>query len=299
MLNLFLQPLNKLTPSQKDKMAIYAYLLAMLFFMLSAVGSAFTFLDILLGVFSFFMYLFLQSNAVSQRIKQGEKQSPAIGYLVTAVCMFLIFFALAAFDSIAIVPFFMSCFLMVNWIVRFVLSRVTHPSAIASPAASGAIKPDLPKTSQIAENGCLSPDLKKLHPIYQEDLKILRRHLEDLQARKAGVSSFLDSFFAGSAISKTRYTSVLQNAEHVLEANYNAAAKAAMMFGNSIPTPEREQLMDRYVNDSTDVMNKIDGVINQLLKVQQSDVLSEGDTLDVLLDDLAATTSYYQRSQRS
>lgn len=136
-----------------------------------------------------------------------------------------------------------------------------------------------------------------IHPIYQQALDQLAGHMKDLEQREASVSAFLDVFFQGSAISKSRYLSVIQNAKKVLENNYECALRAAGMFGSSLPTQERQEMMQRYVSDSADVMNKIDRVIDQLIMTQQSDVLSEGDILDSLLDDLAATTSYYQKSR--
>lgn len=142
------------------------------------------------------------------------------------------------------------------------------------------------------------PKPQRIHPVYQEDLDQLQRHLQNLQDREETVSIFLDDFFQGSNISKSRYTEVLKNARRVLNANYENARKAALLFGNGEPTPERTEIMDRYVADSADVMNKIERIIDELIKVQQSDVIADGDRLDTLLDDLAVTTSYYQKSAR-
>lgn len=174
-------------------------------------------------------------------------------------------------------------------IIRWIIYRIAR---LRKPAP----QPSVVQPAPAPNRGIPKSRPVNIHPVYQQDLDQLAAHIRDLEEREAAVSVFLDSFFADSAISKSRYLTVILNAKHVLEANYENALRAAGMFGGSVPTPERVEIMDRYVSDSADVMSKIDRVINQLIAVQQSDLLADGSVLDGLLDDLAATTSYYQRS---
>lgn len=131
---------------------------------------------------------------------------------------------------------------------------------------------------------------------YQQALNKLKADIDELDEREQTVSDFLDDFFAGSTVSKSRYISVIQSARKNLQTNYEKAQQAVKMFGKSEPTKERMEILNRYVDDSADIINKVEKVIDELITVQQNDVISDGDTLDGLLDDLARTTSYYQRS---
>lgn len=136
----------------------------------------------------------------------------------------------------------------------------------------------------------------KTSPSYQKALDILKKDIRDIEQRETSVSSFLDDFFAGSTVSKSRYLQTIQNAKQRLETNYEKACQAVKLFGNSEPTAERMEILNRYVQDSNEIMNKVEKVIDELITVQANDVISDGDVLDGLLDDLANTTSYYQRS---
>lgn len=145
-----------------------------------------------------------------------------------------------------------------------------------------------------------TPDLNKAagrpHASYQTALAQLQRDIREMETREKSVSSFLDDFFEDSTVSKTRYLTVLKNAHARMETNYEKAQQAVKLFGTSEPTKERMEILNRYVQDSSEILKRVDRVINELITVQQNDVISDGDVLDSLLDDLADTTAYYQRS---
>ena len=185
------------------------------------------------------------------------------------------------------------CLLALVWLFTRLRKRVSQSNPVSLPQEEEMDDdlPDLPKAKP-------EPSAV-IRPEYARALAMLKNNLTELESREESVSDFLDDYFAGSTISKSRYLQVIQNAKHVLKTNYEKASQAVKLFGNSVPTPERLEIMEKYVRDSQDVVNNLERVINELIKVQQSDVLNDGSKLDVLLDDLAATTSYYQKQQGS
>ena len=177
-----------------------------------------------------------------------------------------------------------------------VLRKPSKPAAQSGsslqPQAQESLPP-LPKTP------AKMPSAAAMRPEFAKRLAMLNNLRNELESREDSVSSFLDDYFEGSTISKSRYLQVIQNARHVLKTNSDKALQAVKLFGNANPTPERIEILDAYVKDSRDVMNGVEKVINELIKVQQSDVLNDGDKLDELLTALTTTTTHYQKQQRS
>lgn len=289
--------LIKMKEKTRKYYCLFFYVLAYAFLLLLANSTAwYTLLLNGAGIgMSLVMVLLMLVNLIKKErtpLRVYTDPNPLIMMLVCFIMLAMLGIA-EPYQSFIMVSSVMMLSLMEAWtlytIIRWILYRIfkNKPAKTISPASQPAPSPgrSVPKSRPV-----------QIHPVYQQDLDELASHIRDLDEREAAVSVFLDSFFADSVVSKSRYLNVIHNAKHVLEANYENALRAAGMFGGGVPTPERVEIMDRYVSDSAEVMNKIDQVINQLICVQQSDQLADGSVLDGLLDDLAATTSYYQRS---
>ncbi len=132
------------------------------------------------------------------------------------------------------------------------------------------------------------------NPVYQDLLERLQENIQNVQSRQQEVEKLIDESFEGSLISSTRYKQVMQNAQEVLEKNYQNAYQAVSLFGSSTPTQERLAILENYVHDSDEVTKKIDRVVDELLKLRQSNVFESGDELDRRLEELADTTVYYR-----
>ncbi len=145
-----------------------------------------------------------------------------------------------------------------------------------------------------------NPPLPTLSPqpdtafVYQTLLKKLQENIQNVESRQEEVDKLIEESFEGSLISSSRYKQVMQNAQEVLEKNYQNAYQAVSLFGSSAPTQERLAILENYVNDSDEVTKKIDRVIEELLKLRQSNTFESGDELDRRLEELADTTVYYR-----
>lgn len=145
------------------------------------------------------------------------------------------------------------------------------------------------------------PDLKntRIPAEYAVRLQELYDISEEMQERRQSVSGLLSDFFHDSVISIDRYQSVMNDAAETLKRNYQKASEAVRLFGNSKVTPERIFMLDTYLNDSKDLMNKMERIIDELIRSQQTEVISDSDVLDPMLDSLAETTSLYRQNRRS
>lgn len=131
-------------------------------------------------------------------------------------------------------------------------------------------------------------------PEYKALLQKLKDNIEIVQEREHEVEELIDDSFEGSWISSARYKQVMQNAEEILQKNYQNAAQAISLFGSSKPTPERLAILGNYVRNSDEITQKIDRVIDELLKLRQSYTFESDDELDRRLEELADTTVYYR-----
>ncbi|MDE5757922.1 MAG: hypothetical protein K2H85_04845 [Allobaculum sp.] len=131
------------------------------------------------------------------------------------------------------------------------------------------------------------------NPVYQDLLDRLQENIQEVKSGQQEVEKLIDESFEGSIISSIRYKQVMQNAQEVLEKNYQNASQAVALFGSSAPTQERLAILENYVHDSDEVTQKIARVVDELLKLRQSNVFESGDELDRRLEELADTTMYY------
>lgn len=200
--------------------------------------------------------------------------------LISMISVFVLAFH-AAFSWFAIISFllgFIGFFLCFFGIIAF------HSSA--SIASSPKLEVPLPPT----------PKEKPIQyaPEYKALLEKLKDNINGIQERQNEVEELIDDSFEGSLISSARYKQVMQSAEEILQKNYQNAAQAVSLFGSSKPTAERLTILEGYVHDSDEVTQKIDRVIDELLKLRQSYTFESGDELDKRLEDLADTTVYYR-----
>lgn len=185
----------------------------------------------------------------------------------------------------AVLLLFASTFCAIWTIVSWIICRVrgSHPLPAPEAGASESSRPrTLPKTRT------------KTFPEYQVRLDQLAEMKNDIQQRQASLSGFLKEYFNNSVISVSRYESVMLDAGDVLSTNLEKAEQAVDMFGGSMkPNPERLAILDAYVNDSKAIVIKMEGIVDELIKVQQSRVIHDSDHLDEMLDSLSETTSRY------
>lgn len=135
-----------------------------------------------------------------------------------------------------------------------------------------------------------------MHPYYKRNLEQLERDTKVIPRREKAVNGFLEDLFGGSSLTKNRYKQVIDHAQDILEDNYAKAKKAIELFDNqSEPAPERREIIDRYVQDSDDIISSFEKVVNELIRIQQNETLEKGDVLDENLKNLAETTHYYQQ----
>lgn len=152
-----------------------------------------------------------------------------------------------------------------------------------------------PKVSKPKTSSAPKPRQRKsaIPKEYKVILKKLENIKKDAQDRYNSVEALLQEYFGDSAISIARYTDVLTKANDVLEQNYEHANNAVKLFGSSKPTPARLEILTHYVHDSEDVLNKINQIVDELIRVHQSSSFEKGDVLDARLDELVQTTHYY------
>ncbi len=165
----------------------------------------------------------------------------------------------------------------------FMRSHQKQSRPAAPPAAEKIRKPPLPQ-KKAAE---------KTDPAYQKRLDILRKLSSEMISRQNSISGFLKDYFQNSLISISRYESVMQDATEVLQDNYEKASQAVSMFGSAPATPDRLRILDGYVSDSRDTVQKMETIFDELIKVQQKRSFEDADSLDEMLDSLASTTRAY------
>lgn len=166
------------------------------------------------------------------------------------------------------------------WIYSHSQRRVPAP-VITQPAVEETV-PELPLVS---------------HPVYMERLNSIEEIAKKMKWRQSNIQEFIASCFAGSNITIERYDAIISNSISVLETNAKRARQAVKMFGSDTkPTPERTAILDAYYQDSADIENRLNRIIDELLRMQQKTAMDNSDKLDALLVSLADTTKAYNQS---
>lgn len=139
------------------------------------------------------------------------------------------------------------------------------------------------------------PDLPlSAHPAYMEKLHQIESIAKKMQGRRHDIQEFLNSCFSGSVITRDRYSSIISDSIDVLQINARKARQAVRMFGSeTAPTPERLAILDAYLDDSKDLENRLNRIIDELLKMQQKTTLADSNSLDDMLTSLKETAASY------
>ncbi len=215
-----------------------------------------------------------------QEMSSLKKIVMMIGFLLISILSVFMLAFNRTWSWFAIISFLLS---FLGFFLCFFGLVFCHPAMTSTVKVnSSAVKPPLPKIKQAPA------------PAYQALLDTLQENIQNVQTRQQEVETLIDESFEGSLISSSRYKQVMQNAQDVLEKNYQNAYQAVSLFGSSAPTPERLAILENYVHDSDEVTKKIDRVIDELLKLRQSYTFESGDELDRRLEELADTTVYYR-----
>lgn len=215
----------------------------------------------------------------------------AAGYaIVFGICFT---FLLGVFDRSKNFFAFLFCMLSLFYgllaVTRFfkaIQSHSARPSTKRS-APDAEQKPPLPVQAKAPEYERQVPEP------YRKRLVILKKQIEQAEESEKAIDRLIQDSFGSSWMSASRYKSVLDGARDVLEKNYENASQAVEVFGSADVTEKRIRFLDNYVADSADLLNRINGVIDKLLELRQSQTLKDGDDLDERLDELSRTTMLY------
>ncbi len=133
------------------------------------------------------------------------------------------------------------------------------------------------------------------HPFYTSSIQELENDIQVISSRKDKVYQLLDDLFGNSKITITRYRQVIDSSEKTLQMNLNEAKKAINLFDEyAVPTPEHQAIIQKFVDNSEDIVESFEKVVLELLELQQNRTFSASDHLDENLDELARTTRYYR-----
>lgn len=168
-------------------------------------------------------------------------------------------------------------------------SSASHSASgsYAQSAVSGRSASGTHRSRQIQE---------RVHPFYDSALRQLRENTQIIPKRRAAVHKFLDTAFSHSTISVARYEQVIDHAQQVLEQNCAQAEMALEMVDQSrAPDERRRQMVQNYIDNSQAIIDSFEHVVNELICLQQSETLEQGDVLEERLSELAQTTKYYQK----
>jgi hypothetical protein len=126
------------------------------------------------------------------------------------------------------------------------------------------------------------------------------RELESLEhqadRRLAGMTEYLNQLFADSQITKDRYLDIVRKAEDITDVNLKKARTALAMFADGPVTPQRLEILDGYVQSSREMLAKIDGVVTELMRAEQSDQLRNTQHIEEAMNELKETARYYAQS---
>lgn len=131
---------------------------------------------------------------------------------------------------------------------------------------------------------------------YQQRLDKLRDLEKQADKRLQSLTAYLDQLFADSTITKNRYAAIVNQAEDVTDANLKKAQEAVKMFAQSPVTAQRLEILDSYVESSQAMVTKIDDVITELIRSEQSYQKRSDRLVEEKMKELQETTKYYAQS---
>lgn len=127
---------------------------------------------------------------------------------------------------------------------------------------------------------------------YQSKLDQLKKLETEADKELASIAKYLDQLFADSTITKDRYMAIVKQAEEVTDKNLVKASQAVQLFGSSV-TKEREEILDGYIASSKAMIVKINDIITELIRSEQSYQIRNDQALEEKMNELKETTKYY------
>lgn len=141
------------------------------------------------------------------------------------------------------------------------------------------------------------PQPSAIHPAYTRTLDELKSLADQLDRQFGQLDAFLDDFFGDSTISKNKYLSQVDLARKSAFNNLQKAENAVNLFGDSKPpTARRQEILNQYVESSRKTVEDVDAIIDELLRVDQSNTELTYEFLDENLDTLKRVTKQYEKT---
>ena len=142
------------------------------------------------------------------------------------------------------------------------------------------------------------PTPQAIHPAYTRTIAELERSAAQLERQFTQLDAFLDDFFQDSTISKDKYLSQIDAARKACRKNLEKATNAVNLFGDSCPpSPARQEVLDGYVESSRRTVSDVNAIIDELLRVDQSNTKLTYEFLDENLGQLKNVTRAYDRTK--
>lgn len=142
------------------------------------------------------------------------------------------------------------------------------------------------------------PTPPAIHPAYTRTLAELERSASQLERQFTQLDAFLDDFFQDSSISKDKYLSQIDAARKACRKNLEKATNAVNLFSDSNPpSPTRQEVLDGYVESSRRTVSDVNAIIDELLRVDQSNTKLTYEFLDENLGQLKNVTSHYDKAR--
>lgn len=140
-------------------------------------------------------------------------------------------------------------------------------------------------------------------PLPEDRIAEYRSRISELESleqqadrRLAGMSEYLNQLFADSQITKDRYLSIVRKAEDITDVNLKKARTALAMFADGPVTPQRLEILDGYVDSSRQMLARIEGVVTELMRAEQSDQMRTTQNIEEAMNELKETVRYYGQS---
>lgn len=139
-------------------------------------------------------------------------------------------------------------------------------------------------------------DIPVPNSAYQQRIEKLQMLEQQADRRLQSLTEYLDQLFADSTITKNRYAAIVNEAENVTDANLRKAQDAVRIFSGSPVTAQRLEILDTYVQSSEAMISKIDDVITELIRSEQSYQKRSDQVVEEKMTELQETTKYYAQS---
>ena len=78
--------------------------------------------------------------------------------------------------------------------------------------------------------------------------------------------------------------------------NLKKARTALAMFADGPVTPQRLEILDGYVDSSREMLARIEGVVTELMRAEQSDQMRTTQNIEEAMNELKETVRYYGQS---